>query len=41
MVATALMSVPSHADTGTFNDRVGDLRAGADLHKVVVRNEDG
>ena len=24
---------------GTFNDRVGDLRAGADLHKVVVRNE--
>jgi hypothetical protein len=39
VAATALVSVPSHADTDAFRDRVGDLRAGADLHKVVVRNE--
>lgn len=39
VAATALLSVPSHADSGVFTDRVGDLRAGADLRKVVVRNE--
>ena len=37
--AGALVAVPAHADTGTFADRVKDLRAGADLHQVVVRNE--
>ena len=39
LASTALVPLPSHADSAAFTDRVGDLRAGADLHKVVVRNE--
>ena len=39
IAATAIAVVPSHADTARFSDRRDDLRAGADLHEVVVRNE--
>jgi len=39
IVSTAIAVTPAHADQERFFDRRGELRAGADLHQVVVRNE--